>query len=78
MGEPVGRNLSAFFQNLELYFEHRNYFPGIGLFLLLGVLLAGAFKRWPEVRQPALLCLAGLVIWLAIVFGILGLLLLIL
>jgi hypothetical protein len=37
-----------------LYFEHRNYFPGIGLFLGITVLLGLLFKKWPELTIPVL------------------------
>lgn len=39
---------------LELYFEHRNYLPGVGLVVLPMCLVALAVKRWPQVRQPLL------------------------
>ncbi len=45
---------------LELYFEHRNYFPALGLLLLVGVLYSEFARRWPE-AGPALL--ACLVVW---------------
>lgn len=37
---------------LELYFEHRNYFPGIGLVLLLVLLLAEVDRRCPPLFRP--------------------------
>ena len=36
----VGHSIESTVFSLELYFEHRNYFPGVGLFLLAGVLFA--------------------------------------
>jgi protein O-mannosyl-transferase len=46
---------------LELYFEHRNYFPGMGVFLAAGVVLALAMRQWAELGRP-LLVYAGLAV----------------
>tara|TARA_R110002110_G_scaffold91264_2_gene237579 strand:- start:202184 stop:204106 length:1923 start_codon:yes stop_codon:yes gene_type:complete len=37
---------------LELYFEHRNYLPAVGIFLLLAVALGSLIRRFPETRMP--------------------------
>lgn len=39
---------------LELYFEHRNYFPSVGLALLLGTAIGLLSKHLPQVLVPAL------------------------
>jgi tetratricopeptide (TPR) repeat protein len=48
----VGHSAESTVLPLELYFEHRNYFPGIGLFLAIGVLFGLVVKNWPEVKNP--------------------------
>jgi len=50
----LGHSVESTVLALELYFEHRNYFPGAGLFLGLGVLLARVIKLWPESGKPIL------------------------
>jgi protein O-mannosyl-transferase len=62
----VGHSLESSLWALELYFEHRNYFPAIGLVLFLGVFCAGAIKRWPEVKAPIFAWLAVVAIVLSI------------
>ncbi len=54
----VGHSVESTVISLELYFEHRNYFPGMGIFLLGGVLLAALIKKLPEVKAPLLTSLA--------------------
>jgi tetratricopeptide (TPR) repeat protein len=54
---------------LELYFEHRNYFPGIGLFLLIGAIFAALVQQWPQIKAPLLVYLACYVLWLASLTG---------
>lgn len=61
----VGHSTESTILALELYYEHRNYFPGIGLFLMLGVLYIGVIKRLPELKAPLLVLLGCYVIWLA-------------
>ncbi len=39
---------------LELYFEHRNYLPSVGLVAVPLCLYAMAVKQWPQVRSPLL------------------------
>jgi tetratricopeptide (TPR) repeat protein len=53
----VGHSLESTVIALELYFEHRNYFPTIGLALALGGLFAIIVRRWPEPKTPLLACL---------------------
>ncbi len=50
----VGHSTESTVLPLELYYEHRNYFPGIGLFLGIALLLAILFRKWPEIATPAL------------------------
>jgi tetratricopeptide (TPR) repeat protein len=52
----VGHSIESTVLPLELYFEHRNYFPGIALFLLLALLLAELAQRWPKVAAPVGAC----------------------
>jgi hypothetical protein len=54
---------------LELYFEHRNYFPGIGVFLFLAAGLASLGKRWPPLVAPILAWCAVYVLLLALQTG---------
>ena len=54
----LGHSVESTVLPLELYFEHRNYFPAIGLVLGVGALFAALVKRWPEPAAPALVCLA--------------------
>jgi hypothetical protein len=61
----VGHGIESSVFALELYFEHRNYFPGIGLFLALGVVVAGLVKKWPQVRSPLLAYLGVYVLLLS-------------
>jgi tetratricopeptide (TPR) repeat protein len=60
----VGHSVESTVLNLELYFEHRNYFPSIGLALMVGGAFAILVKRWPEPKAPLLvsLGLCGLVL----------------
>lgn len=50
---------------LELYFEHRNYFPAVGLFLLVGAIFTELARRWPEVRSPLMVYVGCYALWLA-------------
>lgn len=61
----LGHSIESSILPLELYFEHRNYFPGIGLFLFLGVALSYVVGRWPQLLKPVLVYLLGFVVWLA-------------
>jgi hypothetical protein len=65
----VGHSVESTVFPLELYFEHRNYFPGVGLFLLLGVLFAALVKQWPQIRAPLLVYLGCYALWLATLTG---------
>lgn len=53
----LGHSVESTVLPLELYFEHRNYFPSIGLVLVLGGMFAIFVKRWPEPKAPLLVCL---------------------
>ncbi|PLW70358.1 hypothetical protein [Pseudohalioglobus lutimaris] len=47
---------------LELYFEHRNYLPSVGLIVIPLCVYAYAVKKWPEVRYPLLAwCMVAIV-----------------
>jgi tetratricopeptide (TPR) repeat protein len=65
----LGHGVESTVLPLELYFEHRNYFPAVGLFLLPGALFALLVRRWPEIKAPLLVYLACYVIWLASLTG---------
>ncbi len=65
----VGHSIESTVFPLELYFEHRNYFPGIGLFLLVGVVFSALVKKWPQLKAPLLVYLACYVLWLASLTG---------
>ncbi|MBM70304.1 MAG: hypothetical protein CME43_12575 [Haliea sp.] len=54
----VGHSVESTVLPLELYFEHRNYFPGIAVFLLLALLLAELARRWRVVARPVMAYLA--------------------
>ena len=63
----LGHSVESTVLPLELYFEHRNYFPAIGLLIGVGALFAALVNRWPEPAAPALVCLAvGLVVLAAL------------
>ena len=53
----LGHSVESTVLPLELYFEHRNYFPAIGLVLTLGGMFAAIVKKWPEPRSPLLICI---------------------
>ncbi|RLA44160.1 MAG: hypothetical protein DRR42_20835 [Gammaproteobacteria bacterium] len=61
----VGHGTESTVFSLELYFEHRNYFPGVGLFLAIGVLFASLVRKWPQVKSPLLVYLGAYVLLLA-------------
>ena len=51
---------------LEMYFEHRNYAPAIGLLLALGGVFHIVTARWRAVAPPLLVWLALLAGWFAL------------
>ena len=53
----LGHAVESTILPLELYFEHRNYFPAMGLMLALGSVYAGLVRRWPEPAAPLLVIL---------------------
>ena len=65
----IGHSVESSVLPLELYFEHRNYFPGIGLFLLIGLVYAALVERWPQTGAPLLVYLACYALWLAMLTG---------
>ncbi|KAA1176389.1 hypothetical protein FWJ25_04480 [Marinobacter salinexigens] len=52
----VGHLIESTFVGLELVHEHRNYFPAVGLFVMMG---AGAFWLLENCRRLALLVVCG-------------------
>ena len=50
----LGHSVESTFIPLELYFEHRNYYPSIGLMLALGGVYSAVVKKWPEPKAPLL------------------------
>jgi tetratricopeptide (TPR) repeat protein len=50
----VGHSVESTVLALELYFEHRNYFPAAGIFLFLGVLLGALFNALPALKNVVL------------------------
>lgn len=65
----VGHSIESTVLPLELYFEHRNYFPGIGLFLLPGAVFAVLVRQWAQIKAPLLVYLACYVLWIASLTG---------
>lgn len=65
----VGHSVESSVLPLELYFEHRNYFPGVGLFLLIGVVFSAMARAWTQTRTPLLVYLACYALWLATLSG---------
>jgi hypothetical protein len=65
----VGHSIESTVWSLELYFEHRNYFPSIGMVLLPGVLIALILTKMPETRLPVVAALAIYVLVLAAMTG---------
>ena len=55
----VGHAVESSVFALELYFEHRNYFPSVGLLLLLGVVLGKVLRVLPELKNIVLFGLAS-------------------
>lgn len=53
----LGHSVESTVLSLEMYFEHRNYFPLMGLVLALGSCFAIVVKKWPEPKAPLLVCL---------------------
>jgi hypothetical protein len=61
----VGHSVESSVLSLELYYEHRNYFPAIGLALAVGGVFAIIVRKWPEPRTPLLVCLGLCVVVLS-------------
>lgn len=55
----VGHSVESTVLPLEMYFEHRNYFPAVGLLLSLGVAYGAVVRRWPEPKAPLLVCIGA-------------------
>ena len=54
----VGHTMESTVLSLELYFEHRNYFPAAGIFLLIALLVSASLKFLPEIKNVLLAILA--------------------
>lgn len=50
----LGHSVESTVIPLELYFEHRNYFPAIGLLLVLAAVYSALVSRWRELAAPLL------------------------
>lgn len=61
----VGHSVESTVLPLEMYFEHRNYFPAMGLALSLGALFAIVARRWPEPVAPMLASLGLILVLVA-------------
>ncbi|NND66092.1 MAG: hypothetical protein HKN19_00770 [Halioglobus sp.] len=61
----VGHSVESTVLSLELYFEHRNYFPAIGMALGVAVLLAALLRRAPQAQVPLNLLLTMLLVVLS-------------
>lgn len=62
----VGHAVESTVIPLEMYFEHRNYGPAIGLALSLGALFAAVTGRWPQLAPPLIAWLFAGVLWAAV------------
>ncbi|TGD74049.1 hypothetical protein E4634_07880 [Mangrovimicrobium sediminis] len=58
----AGHSLESTVWPLELYFEHRNYLPSVGLVLLPLTLYALLVKRWRELARPLQAWMAALLL----------------
>jgi hypothetical protein len=63
----VGHGIEGSVFPLELYFEHRNYFPSVGLYILLGTAIGLLSRSWPQVAAPLLAWLGFAILALAMV-----------
>ncbi|TDG15064.1 hypothetical protein E2F43_02150 [Seongchinamella unica] len=62
----VAHSLESSILPLELYFEHRNYLPSIGLVILPLVVFVALLRKWPEVGSPLLVWVWIYVLWLSL------------
>lgn len=62
----IGHSVESTVLSLEIYFEHRNYFPAIGLLLVIGVAFGWLVKRMPEPKIALLTGLGVMAFWLAL------------
>lgn len=61
----IGHAIEGSVFPLELYFEHRNYFPSVGLVILLGTAIGLVSRHLPQVVAPVLAWLGFAVLVLA-------------
>ncbi|TXS96313.1 hypothetical protein FV139_02110 [Parahaliea maris] len=62
----VGHSVESSVLALELYFEHRNYFPVMGFYLSAGALFGMWFRKLPELQKPVLAYVLGFAFLLAL------------
>ncbi|RLQ23746.1 hypothetical protein DWB85_00915 [Seongchinamella sediminis] len=62
----AGHSLESTVWPLELYFEHRNYLPSVGLVILPMAIYLAAVEKWPETGRPLLAWVWVFVFWLAL------------
>ncbi|MEH6585387.1 MAG: hypothetical protein V7720_02460 [Halioglobus sp.] len=65
----IGHSIESTVWPLELYFEHRNYFPSIGLVLLPGLLVGFLLKKMTEPLAAVCVWLAFVALFLATMTG---------
>jgi hypothetical protein len=65
----VGHALESSIFSLELYFEHRNYLPSLGIWFALIAVLAQLQQRWPQLRDWLLLALAAILLRNIVLLG---------
>ena len=51
---PIAHTIESTVWPLELYFEHRNYLPSIGLSILMLGLYGVTTRQWRETASPLL------------------------
>lgn len=61
----IGHSVESTVLPLEMYFEHRNYFPAIGIALCVGAAYGAFIRRWPEPGRPLLVILAMWLVFLS-------------
>lgn len=63
----AGQSLEASHVNLELYFEHRNYLPSVGVFILFSMVIT---RYWRVLSKYLMLTLIGayflVIVWIAL------------
>ena len=65
----IGHALESTIFPLELYFEHRNYLPSLGIWFALVALLAQLQQRWPVLRDWILVGLVTVLLRNVVLLG---------